>query len=111
MTDENGINSAARPAAERWRIAKDIPIAVVGAVILQTLFLVVWITNLSGTVNAVVANQLDFKNQQYTRDDARRDRELIDQKMITRDTIAAEQMRHIGQLEGRIQRCESVYKR
>jgi hypothetical protein len=98
-------------AAERWRVAKDIPVTLVAAIILQTVFGVWWLSQLSSKLDIAVANLAEFKNERYTRDDARRDRELIDQKLVTQSLVGADQLRRLVDLESKVQRLEQAVRK
>ena len=80
--------------------------ALLFAVVVQTIFLVVWFSNLSSNVNNVMATLADFKQERYTREDARRDRELMEQKLTTQSISGVEYLRRIGDLESRMQQIE-----
>lgn len=90
----------------RWHFGKEVPLALVVAVVIQTIFLVVWLSNLSSNVNNVMATLAEFKTERYTREDARRDRELMEQKMSTQSAASVDYIRRIGDLESRLQQME-----
>lgn len=54
----------------------------VAAVVLQTAGGIWWFAQLSSKIDSAVVTIGEFKTERYTREDARRDRELLDQKFI-----------------------------
>jgi peptidoglycan hydrolase CwlO-like protein len=62
----------------RW--FKD-PIAILVVVILQTISFTVFLTTMNATLNGVVKDNAESKVNAYTKDDARKDRELQDSKL------------------------------
>lgn len=66
----------------QWRISKDIPISVVGFIVLQTILLTWFLAGQSAKLTAVVDDNTNAKAAAYTKDDARKDRELMDSKLI-----------------------------
>jgi hypothetical protein len=102
---KNVLQSAPAPST-RWHIGKEIPLVLIAGMVLQTVFFVIWITQLAGNVGILVAQFAEFKVAQaavvtagYTREDARRDRGLIDQ-------TDREFERRINAVEGRLDRVE-----
>lgn len=95
-----------RQNRERWHLAKDVPLVLIGAVIIQTVGAIWWIAQLSGKIDNVVITIQEFKNERYTREDARRDRELIDQKLQTFSQADREFDRRLNNTEGRVDRLE-----
>lgn len=73
---ENAINPT-NGRTNGWRFSKEVPISVVGFLILQAVLLIVFIADLSSTVKGLVTAQVNA----YTKDDARKDRELNDSKL------------------------------
>lgn len=83
MEDGNGILDAEEKAAryqrrgyDRWHIEKKISLGVIGFLLVQTVAFVVFMTRLSGNVETLIKGQDEYKIERYTREDARRDREL-----------------------------------
>ena len=98
---------------KRWHIGKEIPIVLIGGVIVQTIGVVIWLTQLSGMVSTLVSQFAEFKAERitatatvYSREDARRDRELIDQKLQAQLPVDREFERRINAVEGRLDRVE-----
>lgn len=65
---------------ERWHIGKEIPLAVLVVLLIQTGGGIWWLAQLGGKLDFAVATIQEFKAERYTRDDARRDFELARQR-------------------------------
>lgn len=63
--------------SEHWRIAKEIPVAMIVALMLQTGAGIAWLSNLSFKIDSAIQQLAEFKSDRYTKDDARKDRELV----------------------------------
>jgi hypothetical protein len=63
--------------ANTWHVAREIPVAVVITLIIQTMAGVVFFTNLSAKVDTALDTLREFKQERYTRTDAERDRALL----------------------------------
>ncbi len=103
--DRNGDESHRR-STDHWHIGKEIPIAFVGAVLLQTVALVFWIAQLSSEVKFASAQMIEFKNERYTREDSRRDRDLDEQKRQTQKLLDEGIQRSLNAIEARMERLE-----
>lgn len=82
-----------------WHVGKEIPIAVVGAVLIQTAGLVWSIAGLYNKVDNLVTVTNDLKSERYTKEDARRDAEMLRQMSDFQRQRDSEQDRRINQLE------------
>jgi hypothetical protein len=82
-----------------WRFSKDIPISVVGFLILQAVFLIVSYVDLISTVKGLVAANIVSTATAYTKDDARKDRELMESKLVNIANKEDEMTRRIALLE------------
>lgn len=60
----------------RWRIDHKVPITLIFTLLLQTGAGVAFFTNLSGKVDEALKLMAEFKAERYTKEDARRDREV-----------------------------------
>lgn len=96
----------ARRLGDRWHVGKEIPLALIVAVVLQTVGVIWWVAQLSNKIDNAVSNMAEFKSERYTREDARRDRELLDQKLSAGASRDAELERRINQNEARVDRLE-----
>jgi hypothetical protein len=90
-----------------WHVGKEIPLVLVCAVLLQTAGGIWWMAQLSSKIDAAVANISEFKTERYTREDARRDRELADQKLQSVQAVDQGLDRRLSGAETRIDRFES----
>ncbi len=84
---------------DRWHVGKEIPIALVGAVVVQTAGLVWSIAGLYNKVDSLVATTNEMKLERYTKEDGRRDRELMTLMNEAQRQRAIEQDRRITILE------------
>jgi hypothetical protein len=94
MAEKMGV---AENSKVRW--FKD-PVTVLTVVILQTISITIFLTTMSATLNGVVRDITESKLAQYTKDDARKDRELADTKFLLVQLRNDELVRRIGILEG-----------
>lgn len=95
-----------RRTTDRWHLGKDIPIALIVAVLLQTAGGIWWMAQLSSKIDNAIQTIGEFRAERYTREDARRDRELMDQKLEALRAADREYDRRISLGEGRIDRIE-----
>jgi uncharacterized protein HemX len=95
-----------RRVSDRWHIAKDVPIALIAAVLIQTAGGIWWMAQLSSKIDHAINTINEFKTERYTREDARRDRELLEQKFQAVSTRDAELDRRINSVEARTERLE-----
>jgi hypothetical protein len=90
-----------RRRREKWHVGKEIPIAFVLTIVAQTAIFVWNASKLDAKVEYVVDQLKQFAAERYTREDARRDREmtllLVDQ-MKSRDV----------DMERRMVKCEQI---
>lgn len=61
---------------ERWHVGKEIPLAIIFAITLQTLGGVWFAATYVAKIDTLTNLMTEFKATQYTQDDARRDREM-----------------------------------
>lgn len=66
-----------RPEKERWHIGKEVPITFVATIFVQTLIFVWAASGLYTKVENVVEQLRTFATERYTKEDARRDKELM----------------------------------
>lgn len=69
--------SERRTTVQRWHVAKEVPIAVLLMLVLQTAGGIWWLAQLSAKIDGAIARIAEFQVERYTREDARRDRELL----------------------------------
>ncbi len=95
-----------RRVTDRWHMGKEIPIVLVLAVLLQTAGGIWWMAQLSSKIDTAVANISEFRSERYTREDARRDRDLLDQKLQTQKLLDDVSDRRMNSLDARLERLE-----
>lgn len=86
----------------RWHVGKEVPIALVGVLIVQTIGFIWSIAGLYNRVDNLVVTVTELKQERYTKEDARRDRDLV-------TLIADGQRQRDNEQERRIQILESFY--
>lgn len=99
-----------RREKQSWHVGKEIPLALILAVVVQTAGFVWKFSELSSKVDVAVATLAEFKGERYTREDARRDRELSDQKLSAHEQIEHELDRRMTTSEARLDRLDRLQK-
>jgi len=66
-----------RRKEQRWHVGKEIPLVLLFGLLVQTGGGIWWAASLSAKIDAAIATISEFKAERYTKDDARRDRELF----------------------------------
>ncbi len=64
------------PRTERWHVGKEIPLALIAALFLQTGGWIWWAATQSAKLDTLTNMVSDFKASQYTVSDGRRDMEI-----------------------------------
>jgi hypothetical protein len=77
---------------QRWHIGKEIPLAVLLMLFIQTGGGVWWLAQVSSKIDYAIATMEEFKRERYTREDARRDLEAVRARDIEHD-------RRLGMIE------------
>lgn len=62
---------------DRWHVGKEVPLALLLAVMIQTGGGIWWLAQLSAKIDSAIVTLSEFRVERYTREDARRDRELV----------------------------------
>lgn len=93
-----------RRASDHWHIDKRIPVMLFVAVVGQTAGGIWWMSQMSSELRGATAALTEFKNERYTREDARRDRELVEQKLELARAASRELERRINLMENRVDR-------
>lgn len=101
----DGNGNGYRPP-NRWRVAKDIPLALIIAILVQTAGGIWWMAQTTSKIDYLISAQTEFRAERYTREDARRDRELLEQKFVLGSNINHEFDRRINSVESRLDRLE-----
>ena len=73
IDDESG----SRRSRDRWHVGREIPIAVLVMLAVQTGGGIWWLSGVSQKLDSVIAQVAEIKQERYTKDDARRDLELM----------------------------------
>ncbi len=82
---------------ERWHIGKEIPLAVLLMLFVQTGGGIWWAANVSAKIDYAISTMEEFRRERYTREDARRDLEA----MKARDSEHDRRLNMIEQGRGR----------
>lgn len=61
---------------EKWHIGREIPIALLIFIVSQTGVMIWWAATQTEKTNTLIGMMNEFKKDQYSKDDARRDNEL-----------------------------------
>lgn len=89
------------PRVERWHVGKEIPLAMIAAVLLQTLFGAVWLAKLDFKIDSALQQLSEYKSDRYTASDARKDREIFLQVVESLKQRDADHDRRLDALERR----------
>lgn len=76
MANEEWNGEDRRRQRDGWHVGREIPIAVVIAVALQTISGIWWAAGLSAKMDSTQAQIIELKADRYTSSDARRDNDL-----------------------------------
>lgn len=85
---------------DKWHIGKELPLAMILALAVQTAGGVWWLAQVSSKLDYTISTLQQFQSERYTREDARRDRELIVQIIDGLKQHENEHDRRIQVLEG-----------
>lgn len=85
MSEDAQWDGADRRKQEKWHVGKEVPIAVLFTLVVQTGGGIWWLAQVSSKIDYAIATMQEFKAERYTRDDARRDRELAAQRDAEHD--------------------------
>lgn len=86
----------------RWRLTKDISITTVGFIFLQTVLFTWFLAGQNAKLTAVASDNEQDKATRYTKDDARHEREFMEQKFLLIQNKEDELTRRVTLVEGRI---------
>lgn len=76
MTDDHGIEDHRR-TQDRWHVGKEIPIALILMLLVQSGGAIWWAATQSAKMDGLASMMADFRGTQYTQNDARRDIALM----------------------------------
>lgn len=105
MANRNSLNGNGN-GSSKWHVGKEIPIVLILAVLAQTAGGIWWMAQLGAKLDSAVLSITEFKAERYTREDARRDRELLEQKFVLGTAADRELDRRISSMEQRVDRLE-----
>lgn len=105
--DDDGTSTqTGRRTTDRWHVGKEIPIVLIIGLLAQTAGGIWWMSQMAAKIDNAVSTIAEFRSERYTREDARRDRELLEQKFAAGQTADREIDRRINTLEARMDRVE-----
>lgn len=88
-----------REDGKRWHVGREIPLALIVVLIVQTAGGVWWAANLTNKVDSAILSIQEFKTERYTKDDARRDQELMRTVISVLQTVDSSFDRRINLIE------------
>jgi len=83
-------NGYDRRRKESWHVGKEVPISLILVIFLQTGGGIWWASQMTAKFDFALATLAEFKVERYTKEDARRDREILQimiEASIKRDAI------------------------
>lgn len=86
---------------KHWHVGREVPIAFIVAILFQTAGGIWWAASLSSKIDNAIATISEFKSERYTKDDGRRDRELLMQIFEQQRQTDREHERRLNALEER----------
>lgn len=95
-----------RRREDRWHVGKEVPLVLVIAVLAQTAGGIWWMSQLASKIDNAITTISEFRSERYTREDARRDRELLETKFQALSARDQELDRRINSNDARLDRVE-----
>jgi hypothetical protein len=98
MSDE--WDGQTRRQTDRWHIGKEVPLAVLFMLLLQTGGGIWWLAQMSSKIDRALDTLAEFKAERFTKEDARRERELmftLIEQIRSRDVEMERRIIHIEQ--------------
>lgn len=83
----------------RWHVGREIPLALIAALLIQTGGGIWWASTMTSKLDTALQTLAEFRAERYTKDDGRRDRELLVAQLETLKARDAEHDRRIEALE------------
>ncbi len=74
-----------RRSRDRWHVGREIPIAVLVMLAIQTGGGIWWAAGLSQKLDSVIAQVAEIKSERYTREDGRRDQDFMRSRVAELD--------------------------
>lgn len=69
-----------QPKPERWHVGKEIPLALISVIVLQSFTAIWWAAQQTVKLDNLISMVSDFKRDQYTQADAKRDMEIMNNR-------------------------------
>lgn len=98
-SDYYGDDPVQKQNPEPWHIGREIPIAVLIVLLIQTGGAVWWASRVESQMQTISRQFERFDNERYTKEDARRDRELILQMFKTNELMLTQFDRRMALVE------------
>lgn len=89
-----------RRVEDKWHIGREIPIAVLIVLLVQTGGAVWWASKMDSRIQTIADQFNRFDIERYTKEDARRDRELFSQMFKTNEILITQFDRRMQNIEG-----------
>lgn len=70
---------------EHWHVGKEIPLALIVAIVTQTATGIWWLSSVSSKLDNLSGQVKEMRDERYTRNDAMRDAALVNQMMHDMD--------------------------
>jgi hypothetical protein len=102
---DSDINGVDHPL--KWRFSKEVSLGLLAYLIVQTVFGIVFINDLSSSVKSLVLAQAAALLTAYSKEDARHEREFMDLKFTASAHADEEIVRRISVLEGQVAELRS----
>lgn len=93
-------STSSNPMVDRWHVGREIPIALIVALCLQTGGGIWWASSMSSKLDTALSSLAEFRAERYTKEDGRRDRELMLQVIDAQRQRDIEHERRLEALEG-----------
>ena len=98
MIDVDADGSSA-PPKEHWHVGREIPIALIFVVLIQTAGGVWWASTMTSKIDSALVTLSEFRAERYTKEDGRRDREFLGLVLEGLKTRDGELERRLGLME------------
>ena len=105
---DDGDVSQRRRVQDKWHVGKEIPLVLTVGLLAQTPGGIWWMSQMASKIDQAVLTIAEFRNERYTREDARRDRELLEQKFEAAAARDRELDRRLSITESRQDRISST---
>lgn len=100
-----------REKNNRWHLSKDIPISMLAYLVVQTILFTWFLSALNSKLNTTAEENTSSKLIAYTKEDARHEREFMEQKFLLLANRDEETMRRMSLLEGSVNELKAKQQR